>query len=91
VVFWVVAGLFVASLVLSGLTAGVFGDGGAQVVKAVLIAAAGWSGVIALCEFRFNPMEDTEAGEWTSRPLFHATLFSVTFREGVLFILTGIF
>jgi hypothetical protein len=91
VVFWVAAGLFVASLVLSGLTAAVFGDGGAQVVKAVLIAAVVCSGVIALYEFRLDPMADTERGEWGSRQLFYATVFTITFFVGFLFILTVIF
>lgn len=92
VVFWVVGGLFVASLVFPGLTAGVFGDDGAQVVKAVLIAAVVvCSGVIALYEFRLNPMADTERGEWTGRQLFYATVFTITFFVGFLFILTVIF
>jgi hypothetical protein len=92
VVFWVAAGLFVATLVLSGFTARLFGDGGAQVVKAVLIAAVVvCSGVIALYEFRLNPMADTERGEWTSRQLFYATVFTITFFVGFLFILTVVF
>jgi hypothetical protein len=92
VVFWVAAALFVASLVLSNFTAGLFGDSGVQVVKAVLIAVVVMcSGVIALYEFRLNPMADTERGEWTSRQLFYATVFTITFFVGFLFILTVIF
>ncbi len=92
VVFWAAAGLFVATLVLSGITAGLFVDGGAQVVKAVLIAVVAiCSGVIALYEFRLNPMADTERGEWTNRQLFYATVFTITFFVGFLFILTVIF
>jgi hypothetical protein len=91
VVFWVAAGLFVATLVLSGFTARLFGDGGAQVVTAALIAAVVCSGVIALYEFRLNPMADTERGEWTSRQLFYATVFTITFFVGFLFILTVVF
>jgi hypothetical protein len=91
VVFWVAAGLFVATLVLSGFTARLFGDGGAQVVTAALIAAVVCSGVIALYEFRLNPMADTERGEWTSRRLFYATVFTITFFVGFLFILTVVF
>jgi hypothetical protein len=76
----------------SGFTARLFGDGGAQVVKAVLIAAVVvCSGVIALYEFRLNPMADTERGEWTSRQLFYATVFTITFFVGFLFILTVVF
>ena len=92
VVFWVAAGLFVASLVLSGFTARLFGDGGAQVVNAVLIlVVVVCSGVIALNEFRLNPMADTERGEWTNRQLFFATVFTITFFVGFLYVLTVVF
>jgi hypothetical protein len=92
VVFWVAASLFVASLVFSGLTAGLFGDGGAQVVKAILLVVVViCTGMIALNEFRLNPMADTERGEWTNRQLFYALVFTITFFVAFIFVLTVIF
>ena len=92
VVFWVAAGLFVASLALPNFTIGLLGDGGAQVASAVLIAAVVvCSGAIAWYEFRLNPMADTERGEWTGRQLFYGLVFTITFFVGFLFILTVIF
>ena len=92
VVFWAVVALFVASLLFSNLTARLFGDGGAQVVTAVLIVAVVISsGLIALYEFRLNPMADTERGEWTNGQLFYATVFTTSFFVGFIFVLTVIF
>jgi hypothetical protein len=92
VVFWVAASLFVASLVLSDFTTGLFGNSGAQVVKAVLIVAVViCSGAIALYEFRLNPMADSERGEWTNRQLFYAIVFTLSFFVGFIFVLTVIF
>jgi hypothetical protein len=82
VVFWVAAALLVASLV--------FLD--AQVVNAVLmVAVVVCSGAIAWYEFRLNPLEDTERGEWTGRQLFYGLVFTITFFVAFLYILTVIF
>jgi hypothetical protein len=92
VVFWIAAALFVVSLALSGFMTGLFGDGGAQVVKAVLLVVVViCSGLIALYEFRLNPMADTERGEWTNRQLFYALVFTITFFVAFIFVLTVIF
>jgi len=91
-VFWVAAALFVASLFLTDITAGLFGESGAQVVKAVLLVVVViCSGLIAWHEFRLNPMADTERGEWTGRQLFYAIVFTITFFVGFIFVLTVIF
>jgi hypothetical protein len=82
----------VVSLASSGFMTGLFGDGGAQVVKAVLLVVVViCSGLIALYEFRLNPMADTERGEWTNRRLFYALVFTITFFVAFLFVLTLIF
>jgi hypothetical protein len=79
VVFWVVAALLVASLVLLD----------APVVNAVLmVAVVVCSGAIAWYEFRLNPMADTERGEWTGRQLFYALVFTITFFVAFLYVLT---
>jgi hypothetical protein len=76
-VFWVAAPLLVASLLLSDFTAGLFGDSGAQVLNAVLLVVVViCSGLMALYEFRLNPIADTERGEWTGRQLFYAIVFT---------------
>jgi hypothetical protein len=92
VVFWVAAALVVASLVFTNFAAGLFGDSGSQVVKAVLLVVVVLcSGLIALYEFRLNPLEDTERGEWTGRQLFYGLVFTITFFVAFLFVLTVIF
>ena len=81
-VFWVAAVLLVVSLVLFD----------AQVVNAVLmVVVVASSGAIAAYEFGRNPIADTERGEWTSRQLFYALVFTITFFVAFLYILTVIF
>jgi hypothetical protein len=82
VVFWVVAALLLASLVLLD----------APVVNAVLmVAVVVCSGALAWYEFRLNPMADTERGEWTGRQLFFALVFTITFFIAFLYVLTVVF
>jgi hypothetical protein len=77
---------------LSGLTAGVFGDGGAQVINAVLmVVVVVCSGALAWYEFRLNPMADTERGEWTNRQLVYALVFTISYFVAFLYILTVIY
>ena len=82
VAFWVVAALLGASLL--------FLD--APIVNAVLLLAVGLcSGALAWYEFRLNPMDDTERGEWTGRQLFYALVFTVSFFVAFLYVLTVVF
>jgi hypothetical protein len=82
VVFWVAAGLLVVSLVWLD----------AQVVNAVLmVVVVVCSGAITAYEFGRNPIADTERGEWTSRQLFYALVFTISFFVAFLYILTVIF
>ena len=61
-------------------------------VNAVLMAVLViYSGLIALYEFRLNPLPDTERGEWTGRQLFYAVVFTISFFVGFMYILTVIF
>jgi hypothetical protein len=95
-VFLVAAALFLATLVLSGLNydfiGGMFGEKGFRVVNAVVVGVlAICSGVIASYEFWLNPMEDTERGEWTTRQLFYAIVFTLTFFMAVWFIPSALF
>jgi hypothetical protein len=82
IVFWVAAVLLVVSLVLFD----------APAVNAILMmVVVVCSGSLAWYEFRLNPMADTERGEWTSRQLFYALVFTITFFVAFLYILTVIF
>jgi hypothetical protein len=82
VAFWAVAALLGASLL--------FLD--APIVNAVLLlAVVVCSGALAWYEFRLNPMADTERGEWTSRQLFYALIFTVSFFVAFLYVLTVVF
>ena len=63
VVLWVAAALFLASLFLSDLATGLFGDRGSRVVNAaLLVAIVVCSGAITPYEFGRNPISDTERG-----------------------------
>jgi hypothetical protein len=43
------------------------------------------SGVIAWIEFRSNPKEDAERGEWTNKMLFYGLVFAGTFFVAFLY------
>jgi hypothetical protein len=83
-VFWVAAGLTALWILLDvwgGVdVARVFGDAGASFVYTVLLGAmALCSGGILWHEWRNNPIEHSEYGEWTGRQLFFAIVFAITF------------
>jgi hypothetical protein len=82
VVFWVIAALLVGALV--------FLD--EPLVNAVLMTLlVVCSGVLALYEFRLNPLAQTERGEWTGRQLFYALVFTISFFVAFIYILTVVF
>jgi hypothetical protein len=82
VVFWVAAAVLVASVVFFDV----------PVVNAVLmVAVVVCSGLIALYEFRLNPLADTERGEWTGRQLFYGLVFTISFFVAFLYVLTVVF
>ncbi len=82
VVFWITAAFLVGALVFFDEPA----------VNAVLMAmVVVCSGLLALYEFRLNPLPDTERGEWTGRQLFYAVVFTLSFFVSFIYILTVIF
>ena len=82
VVFWITAAMLVGALVFLDEPA----------VNAVLMAVlVVCSGLIALYEFRLNPLPETERGEWTGRQLFYGLVFTISFFVGFIYILTVIF
>ena len=82
VVFWIIAALLVGALVFFDEPA----------VNVLLMAALViCSSVIALYEFRLNPLPQTERGEWTGRQLFYGLVFTISFFVAFIYILTVIF
>ena len=82
VVFWVIAALLVGALIF-------LDEPGVNAVLMALLVVC--SGVLALYEFRLNPMAQTERGEWTGRQLFYALVFTISFFVAFIYILTVVF
>ena len=92
VVFWVAFPLFVASLFLSDLASGLFGDRGSRVVNAaLLVAIVVCSGAITSYEFGRNPISDTDRGEWTDRQLFYTLVFMISLFLVGYFVAVAVF
>ena len=90
-IFWVAALLLVASLFVAWLSydfmVGLLSDRGLGVVNAVLMGTVVLcSGLIAWYEFRANPAEEAEYGEWTGRMAFYATVFGITLFMSFYFV-----
>ena len=82
VVFWIIAAMLVGALFFLNEPA----------VNALLMTLlVVCSGVLALYEFRLNPMAKTELGEWTVRQLFYALVFTIGFFVFFIYILTVVF
>jgi hypothetical protein len=93
---WVAAALFVASLLVAGLSydlmVGALSDKGLRVVNAVLIGTVTvCSGLVAAHEFWLNPLEDTERGEWTNRQLLYAGVFGISLFLSFWFVPAAFF
>ena len=78
VVFWIAASICVVMIAVYSFT---------QSMGALLTWTTGislllvvvCSGAIAWIEFRSNPVEDAERGEWTNKMLFFGLVFAITF------------
>jgi hypothetical protein len=82
VVFWITAAFLVGALVF-------FDEPAVNAVLMTMLVAC--SGLLALYEFRLNPLPETERGEWTGRQLFYAVVFTLSFFVSFIYILTVIF
>ena len=96
VIFWVVAPLLVASLLVAWLSfdfmVGLLSNEGLEVVNAVLMGTVVvCSGLIAWYEFRANPAVEAEYGEWTGRMSFYATVFGITLFMSFFFVPVAFF
>jgi hypothetical protein len=90
-IFRIAASLLVASLFLAWLSydfmVGLLSDQGLGVVNAILMGTVMvCSGLISWYEFRANPMEEAEYGEWTGKMTFYATVFGITLFLSFFFV-----
>ena len=87
VVFWVTAAILV---VLFAVPSFVQGTGAwlHWMTGISLLLVVTCSGAITWVEFKSNPSEDAERGEWTNRMLFYGLVFAVTFFVAFLYWLT---
>jgi hypothetical protein len=87
VVFWISAALLVVLFAMPSITGGI-GSWLHWVTGLTLLVVMLSSGAIAWVEFRGNPMEDAERGEWTNKMLFYGLVFAATFFVAFLYWLT---
>ena len=96
VIFWMATTLLVALLFTAGLSydfvVGLLGSERLETVYAVLLGTVVvCSGLIAWLEFRANPAEETEYGEWTGKAAFYATIFGIALFLSFYFVPVAIF
>jgi len=84
VAFWVAAAIFVVMIALYAFTQSM-GAWLSWTIGISLLAVTVTSGAIAWVEFRSNPEEDAERGEWTNKMLFYALVFAITFFVAFLY------
>jgi hypothetical protein len=85
VVFWVAASICVAAIAMSSFTESM-GAGLSWIIGISLLVVVVSSGAIAWAEFRSNPVEDAEGGEWTNKMLFYGLVFAITFFVTFLYL-----
>ena len=84
-VFWVAASICVAAIAMSSFTESI-GAWLFWVIGILLLDVVVSSGAIAWAEFRSNPEEDAERGEWTNKVLFYGLVFAITFFVTLLYL-----
>ena len=90
-IFWVAAPVLAALLLVysfsSGVVVGSIGEVPFLWLTGVLMVVVMFcSGFITWNEFRKNPIDESERGEWTGRQLFHAIVFVVTFMVAFVYL-----
>jgi hypothetical protein len=85
VVFWVGASICVVAIAMSSFTESI-GAWLFLVIGISLLVVVASSGAIAWTEFRSNPEEDAERGEWTNKMLFYGLVFAITFFVTLLYL-----
>ena len=84
-VFWVGASICVAAIAMSSFTESI-GAWLFLVIGVSLLVVVVSSGAIAWAEFRNNPEEVAERGEWTNKMLFYGLVFAITFFVTLLYL-----
>src|SRR5215210_4639224 len=84
-VFWVAAPIFVVLIVVSSVTQSI-GPTQSLITGISLSVVVISSGAIAWVEFRSNPLDDSERGEWTNKMLFYGLVFGMTFAVAALYL-----
>jgi hypothetical protein len=90
VVFWVAAAILVVLFALPSFI-GSIGTWLHWITGLALLVVMLSSGAIAWVEFKSNPTEEAERGEWTNKMLFYGLVFAVTLFVAFLYWLTIIF
>lgn len=90
VMFWVAASVCVLMIAVYAFTQGM-GAWLVWITGISLLVVVVCSGAIAWVEFRSNPSEDAERGEWTNKMLFYSLVFAITFFVGFLYWLSLFF
>ena len=85
VVFWVAASICVAAIAMSSFTESI-GAWLTWIIGISLLVVVVSSGAIAWAEFRSNPEEVAERGEWTNKMLFYGLVFAITFFVTFLYL-----
>src|SRR5215210_8268959 len=84
VVFWVAAVICVVMIAAYAFTQSM-GAWLSWIIGVSLLFVVISSGAIAWVEFRSNPEEDAERGEWTNKMLFFGLVFAITFFVAFLY------
>ncbi len=89
-VFWVAVALLVVLFAVPSFV-GSIGPWLHWMTAITLLVVMLSSGAIAWVEFKSNPSEEAERGEWTNKMLFYGLVFAATFFVAFLYWLTIIF
>jgi hypothetical protein len=85
VVFWVAAAIFVVLLAARSFVGSLGADLSLLTGVSYLVVVLS-SGALLWIEFRSNPAEDAERGEWTSKMLFYGIVFALTLFVGFYYL-----
>ena len=85
VVFWVAAAIFAVLLALTSFAESI-GVGLRLLSGGSYLVVVLSSGAIVWIEFRSNPIEDAERGEWTNKMLFYGLVFALTLFVGFYYL-----
>jgi hypothetical protein len=85
VVFWVAAAIFAVLLALTSFAESI-GVGLRLLSGGSYLVVVLSSGAIVWIEFRSNPIEYAERGEWTNKMLFYGLVFALTLFVGFYYL-----